>query len=177
MNSKDLCAVDYLQDLAEAGVISFKVEGRNKTEYYASLVSRAYRKGLDIMERGEDIDLDTRNWMLQVSTTANRGFIPGFYARSAKAAAQELEKSHCVQTHLFAGKVISYDEASQVVELQVKNRMDKGDELEIVTPNQEFKFNLDEFYYGAHPEYNPHDVHEGKIKTTEHAHGGGQISL
>jgi len=179
MNSKDLCALDYLQELRDAGVISFKVEGRNKTEYYAGVVARAYRKVLDKLEAGESITEEERRWALdEVSTTANRGFIPGFYARSAKAAAQELEKDHCVQTHLFAAKVVSYNVDTRVVELQVKNRMDKGDELEMIVPGSfdSYKFELGDFYYKGHPA-NPFPYEglksETQIKLTEHAHGGG----
>jgi putative protease len=169
MNSKDLCAVDYLQELKNAGVISFKVEGRNKTEYYASLVARAYRKGLDLMEQGLEIDAATRRWMLdEVSTTANRGFIPGFYARNAKAAAQELERSHSVQTHLFAARVLGYDAETQVAELEVKNRLDIGDKLTVITPDQEFEMIFEGAYYRAHPEYSE------QARFTDHAHGGGE---
>lgn len=164
MNSKDLCAIDYLAELRDAGVISFKVEGRNKTEYYASLVTRAYRRGIDAIASGGDLPKDLRDWMLnEVSTTANRGFIPGFYARNAKAAAQELERSHCVQTHLYACRVVNYDATSRVVELEVKNRMDKGDKLTFITPEREFELEFRDAYYRGYG-----------IKATDHAHGGGE---
>lgn len=175
MNSKDLCAIDYIKELTDAGVISFKVEGRNKTEYYASIVARAYRKGLDLLEEGKDLDEQTRKWMLdEVATTANRGFIPGFYAQNARAAAQEFEKDHCIQTHLYAAKILNYDAASKVCELQVKNRLDKGDELEFITPDKSFKFNIADMYYKGHPEFLPEGAKENQVKLTEHAHGGGE---
>ena len=174
MNSKDLCAIDYLKDLIEAGVISFKVEGRNKTEYYASIVARAYRRALDDLQAEGKLSQETRNnTLFELSTTANRGFIPGFYARNAKAKAQELEKDHCVQTHLFAGKLVNYDPQSQVAELQVKNRLDKGDKITFISPSQEFELELGDFFYKAHPEFIPEGVRENQIKITEHAHGGG----
>ncbi|MDD9898952.1 MAG: U32 family peptidase C-terminal domain-containing protein [Candidatus Melainabacteria bacterium] len=164
MNSKDLCGIDYIKDLRDAGVVSFKVEGRNKTEYYASLVARAYRRGLDELQAKDSISDETRDWMLaEVSTTANRGFIPGFYPRNAKAAAQELERSHCVQTHLYAGRVVGFDSETQLACIEVKNRLDKGDKLSFITPKQEFEIELDEFYYD-----------EALTKPTDHAHGGGK---
>lgn len=164
MNSKDLCAVDYLAELRDAGVVSFKVEGRNKTEYYASLVARAYRKGLDAIADGGPLPEELRNWMLnEVSTTANRGFIPGFYARQAKAAAQELERSHCVQTHLYAGRVVSYDSQTKVAEIEVKNRIDEGDMLTFITPEKE---HLVEFKNAS--------SHADFGTKVEHAHGGGK---
>ncbi len=185
MNSKDLCAVDYLTELRDAGIISFKVEGRNKTEYYAALVARAYKRGLDAISNGGTLSKDLRDWMLaEVSTTANRGFIPGFYARNAAAAAQELARSHSVQTHLFACRVVNYDSATQVAELEIKNRIDAGDELTFITPENEFVMKFDQAYYNGHPEAlefsakchkNPKKAfNENQIEATDHAHGGGK---
>ncbi len=168
MNSKDLCAVDYLEDLKNAGIISFKVEGRNKTEYYASIVARAYRKGLDALKTGSSISPELRKWMLnEVSTTANRGFIPGFYAKNPKAEAQALSEEHTVQTHLYAGRIVSYDTTNNIIELEVKNRLDKGDELTFITPSNEFKCVLEEMFYFNHPLNNA-----SRSVLTEHAHPG-----
>ena len=175
MNSKDLCAVDYIKDLMDAGIVSFKVEGRNKTEYYASIVARAYKRALDKLKTGAVLtEQDRREILDELSTTANRGFIPGFYARNAKAKAQELEKDTCIQTHLYAARLVSYDKASQVAELEIKNRIDKGDTLTVITPNQQFDFNLAEAYYKGHPDYLPEDINANQVKLTEHLHGGGE---
>lgn len=180
MNSKDLCAIDYLEELKDAGIISFKVEGRNKTEYYASIVARAYRRALDKLEAGQPLDAATRRWALdELGTTANRGFIPGFYARNAKAAAQEFEKDHCVQTHLYAARVAAYSPETRVAELEVKNRLDKGDQLELITPTGSYNLVLADIYYGGHPADHKFSAErvtkwsETKIKISEHAHGGG----
>lgn len=185
MNSKDLCGIDYMKELKDAGIISFKVEGRNKTEYYASLVARAYRKGLDAIADGSELPKELRDWMLQeVSSTANRGFIPGFYPRNAKAAAQELANSHCIQTHLYAGRVVAYDKDSRVASIEVKNRMDEGDVLTFITPSGEFEINFADVYYNGHPEalefskklHNnaKKEFNENQIEKTTHAHGGGK---
>jgi putative protease len=191
MNSKDLCAIDYLTDLRDAGVTSFKVEGRNKTEYYAALVARAYRKGIDAISDGSPLPKDLRDWMLEeVSTTANRGFIPGFYARNAKAAAQELERSHCIQTHLYAARVLAYESATNIVCLEIKNRIDEGDELTIISKDQEWTQAFSNAYYKGHPEAsnefnescwkfneNNHkkNYNANSIEATEHAHGGAEV--
>lgn len=175
MNSKDLCAIDYMKDLLDAGIISFKVEGRNKTEYYASIVARAYKRALDKLRTGAALtEQDRREILDELSTTANRGFIPGFYARNAKAKAQELEKDTCIQTHLYAAKLVHYDKASQVAELEVKNRIDSGDLLTVITPTQQFDFNFSNAYYKGHPDYLPEAVNSNQIKLIEHAHGGGE---
>lgn len=192
MNSKDLCGIDYMTQLRDAGIVSFKVEGRNKTEYYASIVARAYRQGLDAIANNQDLNPDLRDWMLaEVATTANRGFIPGFYPRNAKAAAQELERSHAIQTHLYAARVVAFDKQSQVACLDIKNRIDQGDKLTFISPDQaEFVQDFDNAFYNGHPDalefsqetflLDPNNsknkkFSEAKIEATAHAHGGGKF--
>lgn len=174
MNSKDLCAVDYLEELKDAGITSFKVEGRNKTEYYAALVARAYKKGIDVLKLDGKLSEEQKKWMLsEVSSTTNRGFIPGFYARNPKAEAQELSQRHAIQTHLYAGKVVSYDPKVNIVEVEVKNRLDKGDVLTFITPNEEKEITLNEMYYFGHPKSETLKTYtKNEIKLTDHAHGG-----
>ena len=57
MNSRDMCLVSYMQELADAGIVSFKVEGRSKTVNYLAGVGRAYRPALDAVEKGESYDI------------------------------------------------------------------------------------------------------------------------
>jgi putative protease len=78
MNSRDLCAIDYMEDLVNAGIISFKVEGRNKTVNYLASVGLAYREALDAIERGEKYDV--QKLADELFSIANRGYIPGFLA-------------------------------------------------------------------------------------------------
>ena len=78
MNSRDLCAIDYMEDLVNAGIISFKVEGRNKTVNYLASVGLAYKEALDAIERGEKYDV--QKLADELFSIANRGYIPGFLA-------------------------------------------------------------------------------------------------
>ena len=57
MNSRDMCLLSYMQELADAGVVSFKVEGRSKTVNYIAGVGRAYRPALDAVEKNEEYDI------------------------------------------------------------------------------------------------------------------------
>lgn len=175
MNSKDLCAVDYIKDLKEAGIISFKVEGRNKTEYYAGIVARAYKKALDLLEAGEEVDAATRNWMLgELASTANRGFIPGFYAQSPAAAAQEFEKDSAFQTHLYAGKIVSFDADKQVVELEVKNRLDRGDKIEFLSPEASLYHELSDIFYESYP---PQEYFDKRNELLAEAHAANSAAI
>jgi len=91
MNSRDLCAIDYLKDLVDAWIISFKVEWRNKTVNYLASVWLAYREALDKIEAWEDYD--TQKLAEELFSIANRWYIPGFLAWNPNANAQFYEKN------------------------------------------------------------------------------------
>lgn len=76
MNSRDICLLGYIQELADAGVVSFKVEGRSKTINYLAGVGRAYRPALDAVEQGKKYD-DTI-LAEEIFAISNRGYTPGF---------------------------------------------------------------------------------------------------
>lgn len=76
MNSRDICLLSYMQELADAGVVSFKVEGRSKTVNYLAGVGRAYRPALDAVE--ENQEYDAMKLSKEVFAISNRGYTPGF---------------------------------------------------------------------------------------------------
>jgi len=136
MNSRDLCAVEYLKELYEAGVCSFKVEGRSKSIYYASSVARTYRKAIDEMVEGEKPSFD---YIKELAKTANRGFIPGFLVSNPQEKAQYYEKNIPFQTHKFLGVIRSIREDG-FAEVEIRNRVTKGTNIEIIGPGFENDF-------------------------------------
>ena len=76
MNSRDICLLSYMQELADAGVVSFKVEGRSKTVNYLAGVGRAYRPALDAVEK--NMEYDAMKLSEEVFAISNRGYTPGF---------------------------------------------------------------------------------------------------
>ncbi len=137
MNSRDLCAVEYLQELKDAGVSSFKVEGRSKSIYYAASVARTYRKAIDEMELGIKPTFD---YVSELAKTANRGFIPGFLVSNPKEKAQWYEKNVQLQTHEFVG-VVRELMPDGLARVEVRNRFEKGEELEVFFPYFTMDFN------------------------------------
>ena len=134
-NSKDNCMVEHIEKLMEAGVCSFKVEGRTKSVYYAGIVARTYRKVFDDILNNKKPDI---NWAIkELNTTSNRGFIPGFLEGNPKEKAQDYEKKTSHQTHLFAGivrKVNFSSEKKSIIEIEVRSKFETGDELEFIMP-------------------------------------------
>jgi putative protease len=119
MNSKDLCLIEYLRELKEAGICSFKVEGRNKTLYYAATVAKVYRQAVDDMEAGLPLNPE---YIKELAKTSNRGFIPGFLSHDRMHKAQEYEKNITYQTHEFIAVVRAIHERAgkKLYEIEVK---------------------------------------------------------
>lgn len=127
LNSKDLCMIEHLKELEEAGVQSFKIEGRMKSEYYVATVVNAYRKAIDGYENLEELKTE-------LLKTSHRQYTTGFYfASDDKECA---ESSMPVQTHEFMAIVLE-DANNGYAKIEQRNRFRIGDRLEILSPNNE----------------------------------------
>lgn len=132
MNSRDLCAIDYIKEMKEAGIISFKVEWRNKTVNYIASVGRAYREALDKVEAWEEYDV--QKLADELFSIANRWYIPGFLAGNPGANAQFYERNGGFQTRVFLWIIRNFDETHKLARIEVKNKFNIWDTIEIVTP-------------------------------------------
>ena len=158
LNSKDLCAIEYLSQLRDAGVSGFKIEGRTKSVYYLAHIGRAYRKGLDDMMRGAPFDPALFD---DIYATASRGFIPGFLAKIPEETRQNYEHGYSLYSrYRFAGIAVEYLPEKQLVEIDVKNRLAKGDVVDFVTP-------------GGIVRQEIHDLFDLSFTSLDVAHGGG----
>lgn len=148
LNSRDLCAIEYLQELWEAGVTGFKIEGRTKSVYYLSQIGRAYRKAIDTMRQGLPFDPEV---FTDVHATANRGFIPGFLKHIPEERRQNYELASPVySTHRFGGIVRDYHQETRLAEIEVKNTLRRGDVVEFVSPQCMFSQSLDSMFDLSH---------------------------
>lgn len=146
MNSKDLCMIEYIPELVEAGVTSFKIEGRNKSAYYVAVVTRAYRKAIDdYLEKGKDYVFD-KKLLEEVSKASHRGFTTGFYFGKPGPDAQNYESSKYIRTHDFVGIVKEYDPNTEIAVVEQRNRMFVGDKIEIMGPKVEFEQQIEKMW-------------------------------
>ena len=145
MNSKDLCLIEYIRELKEAGICSFKVEGRNKTINYVATVAKTYRQAMDDMEAGVPPRMD---YVKEVAKTSNRGFIPGFLSHDRMHKAQEYDKNVTYQTHEFIAVVRGEQvkDGKKVYEIEVKGRLDAPTSCEVMTPTGDFVAEIKEFW-------------------------------
>lgn len=131
-NSKDLNLIEHLKELKDAGVTSFKIEGRSKSVYYVVCVTRAYRKVLDAIESGKmrkEIKKIQKWAQNELEKLSNRGYTKGFLF--GNEAGQNLSGQQSNEQYQFVGEVVQ----SNKKELKVKihNALRKGDALEIIT--------------------------------------------
>lgn len=137
LNSKDLCLIDHIAKLDKAGVKSFKIEGRMKTEYYLATVVNAYRRALNAYyERGQEYfkDLSFRN---ELEKTAHREFTTA-YLLGDNDRTENFSDSQSKGTHTFIAKVLGFDSERGCAVIEMRNRFFAGDELEVLSPTDTF---------------------------------------
>ncbi|MFH1533383.1 MAG: U32 family peptidase C-terminal domain-containing protein [Nitrospirota bacterium] len=142
MNSRDMCLLPYLKELMDAGICSFKVEGRNKTEHYLATVTRAYRKAIDDMVSGREFD---ESLVDEVKKTANRGFIPGFLKGFPGEGNIYYEKNAPISTHKFIG-IVREALGDDLYRVEIRNRLEKGEEVEVMTLSDQFLMKVEEMF-------------------------------
>lgn len=146
MNSKDLNMIEYLDRLIEAGVMSLKVEGRMKSQYYVGTVINAYRQVLDYYADNGKMP-DNTDIYAELRKTAHRAYTTGFYFSDEDTI--NLESSQAVCDYDFCAEVLGYDENRKMMVVQQRNRFRCSDELELLSNNPDLlnkKIKLDEIY-------------------------------
>ncbi|MBP9779301.1 U32 family peptidase [Candidatus Gracilibacteria bacterium] len=150
MNSRDICLLSYMQELADAGVVSFKVEGRSKTVNYLAGVGRAYRPALDAVE--ENQEYDAMKLSKEVFAISNRGYTPGFLVGNPGEKGIYFEKNQDLHEEDPVGIVKGWCKCPPVkgggeaggfmARIEVKNRIDINDKLILLSPSQRIEFSL-----------------------------------
>lgn len=132
LNSKDICMIEHIKELAQAGVTSLKVEGRMKTNYYVATVINAYRRAIDEYYKNSKPSF---NYLEEVRKTSNRDFTTGFYFENNSK--ENLNTSKQCETHKYIAVVLeSLDNGYILVEH--RNKFLLGDELEILSSGENF---------------------------------------
>lgn len=128
LNSKDMCLIDHLKELEEAGIASLKIEGRMKSDYYVASVVNAYRRALDGFSEYDVLHNE-------LEKTSHRRYTTGFYFGAEDK--EYLESSMPVQTYVFIAKVVE-DAHDGQVKVEMRNRFRVGDTLEVLSPDENF---------------------------------------
>ncbi len=137
LNSKDLNLLDYIAELDNAGVVSFKVEGRMKSEYYLATVINAYRRAIDsYYANGKEYKND-QTFQTELKKTAHREFTTA-YLLGENDRTVNYNDSQSKGTHKFIAKVLEYNQEEKYAVVEMRNRFKVGDKLEILSPSENF---------------------------------------
>ena len=138
MNSKDLRAVQHVGELTQMGIDSFKIEGRTKSVYYVARATQVYGRAIDDVIAGRPFDMSL---MDELEGMANRGFTEGFYRRHPPGEYQNYERGFSTSNkQQFVGAILDCDDNWMTVD--VKNRFESADHLQLMTTNGNISFDL-----------------------------------
>lgn len=136
-NSKDLCLLSHLPELAASGLNSFKIEGRMKSVHYVATVVKVYREAIDCYASSPQDFQIKAGWLDELQKVSHREYTTGFYFNKTSAQDQIYTSSSYTQTHDFVGLVKEYDPVSGLALIEQRNNMKVGEEIEIMQPGQE----------------------------------------
>lgn len=149
LNSRDLCMIEHIPDLIQAGLASGKIEGRMKSVFYVATIVGAYRRAIDAYYADPDNYQFNPEWLKELKKVSHREFTTGFYYNKPTNKDQNYQTSTYTREYTFVGLVKSYDETTGIAVVEQRNKMVLGDEIEVFGPNadyftQKIDFMLDE---------------------------------
>ena len=134
-NSKDLCMIEYIPELIDAGIDSFKIEGRMKTALYVATVARTYRRAIDDYLKSPKLYQEHMPWYLdQISNCTYRQFTTGFFFGKPSEEAQIYDSNTYVKEYTYLGIVGEPDEQG-LYEIEQRNKFSVGETIEVMKPD------------------------------------------
>ena len=135
LSTKDLCLVKHLKEMIEAGIDSFKVEGRTKSLYYVSATAKAYREAIDAVLQNKNTDMQP--YFEELLKVGNRGYTTGFYLN------KEYPKdgySYDISKGLAGADFLCefWDKQDDWYKIKTKNKFNKNEDIEIISPKEKF---------------------------------------
>lgn len=137
-NSKDLAMIEYIPELVDSGINSFKIEGRVKSSYYVATVIRSYRRAIDEYFKDPQNYIFKEDWINEIKKASHRDFTTGFYFNKPTEEDQVYTSSSYIREYDYVGLVLDYDKESKIATIEQRNRMFVGDEVEIFGPNKDY---------------------------------------
>ncbi len=134
LNSRDLCLIEHVPELIEAGIDSLKIEGRMKSAFYVGTVVRAYREAIDkYYEDKKNYEYDP-NWFEEIKTVSHREFTTGFYFNKPNNKDQNYLTSAYTRNYSFVGMVKDFDKETMIATVEQRNKVSLDEEVEFIGP-------------------------------------------
>ena len=135
-NSKDLCMIEYIPELIDAGIDSFKIEGRMKTALYVATVARTYRKAIDDYQKDPELYRKNMPWYLdQISNCTYRQFTTGFFFGKPDENTQIYDSNTYNKEYTYLGIVHEVRDGLCQIEIEQRNKFSVGEMIEIMKPD------------------------------------------
>ena len=132
MASRDTCTIEHVPELIEAGINSFKIEGRMKSAYYTAVVTNTYRMAFDSYFSGNYVY--NPEWYRELESVSHRDYATGYYYSDSHTDANLASNNGYIKDKAYLAVVEAYDEKTGEATLTQRNKMCVGDEIELVTP-------------------------------------------
>ncbi|PKM79229.1 MAG: peptidase U32, partial [Firmicutes bacterium HGW-Firmicutes-13] len=146
-NSKDLCMINYIPELIQAGIDCFKVEGRMKSVHYVATVTRVYRQAVDEYFSNPDTYSIKKEWLEELEKVSHRPYTTGFFLGKPGMEDQIYQDSSYVRGYDFVGIVKEYCQNTGMALVEQRNHFARGEELEFLSPAEEpFSQTISEIY-------------------------------
>ena len=133
MSSKDMCMIEHVGELIEAGVSSFKIEGRMKSAYYAATVTNAYRMATDAYLAGRPYD---PKWKRELESVSHRTYGTGYFFADSHIEANVNESTTYLREKAYLATVLSYDDKTGLALCVQRNKYVAGAPFEVLTPGR-----------------------------------------
>ena len=134
-NSKDLCMIEHIPDMVDAGIDSFKIEGRMKTALYVATVARTYRKAIDDFFESPEKYQENMPWYLdQISNCTYRQFTTGFFYGKPSEEAQIYDSNTYLREYTYLG-IVGEQNEDGLYQIEQRNKFSVGEEIEVMKPN------------------------------------------
>ncbi len=134
MSSKDLCTIEHIPALIDAGITSFKIEGRMKSAYYTAVVTNAYRMAMDAYAHG--VREADPAWLRELESVSHREYATGYFFADSKEEARTCRTQGYLREKAYLATVISYDEVAGEAFCVQRNKLVCGDGMELLTPGR-----------------------------------------
>lgn len=148
MSPKDLCTINFLDEVMEAGIQVLKIEGRGRAPEYVATVTKAYREAIDALYEGTYSQEKVADWMERLSTVYNRGFWSGYYLGQKLGEWSKTSGSQATQKKVYVGKGMHYFPKAGIAEFKIEAYdIKKGDKILITGPSTGAKeFDLEDMF-------------------------------
>ena len=134
MSSRDLCMISHVPELMDAGIASFKIEGRMKSAYYTAVVTNAYRMAIDAALGGND-EVNPC-WLRELDSVSHREYDTGYFYADARQEALTCRRSGYIREKAYLATVLAYDETTGEAKCVQRNKVSVGEPMELLTPGK-----------------------------------------